>query len=208
MGWRDFRQWRALAFPARLAVVLAVAGLNAGCWQPLYGAGPPGGEGVQDKFAAVEIPPITAPKGTPAQRVAVSLRNALQFNLHNGGSPAPPTYNLTVGVYTKQYTSYLDPTTGRPELADRNSHRWLSIGRNPNRQRRGERHCIRQCLLRHPGLAAAFRRSARAARCRRSRRPGRRRRHPEPARLVLRRRDVSVRGHRGPPGARVESKSA
>ena len=115
MGWRDFRQWRALAFPARLAVVLAVAGLNAGCWQPLYGAGPPGGEGVQDKFAAVEIPPITAPKGTPAQRVAVSLRNALQFNLHNGGSPAPPTYNLTVGVYTKQYTSYLDPTTGRPD---------------------------------------------------------------------------------------------
>jgi LPS-assembly lipoprotein len=115
MWWRDLQQWRILAFPARLAVVLAVALLNAACWQPLYGVRQPGGEGVQNKFAAVEILPITAPKGTPAERVAVSLRNALQFDLHNGGSPAPPIYRLTVGVYTKQYTAYLDPTTGRPD---------------------------------------------------------------------------------------------
>jgi len=90
MLWRNLRQWRALAWPARLAVVLAAAGLTAGCWQPLYGARPgPGGEGVQDKFAAVDIPPIAAPKGTPTERVAIGMRNALQFDVHNGGSPAP-----------------------------------------------------------------------------------------------------------------------
>ncbi len=115
MWRRNLRQWRELAWPIRFVVVLAAAGLTAGCWQPLYGARPAGGEGVQDKFAAVDIPPITAPKGTPAQRVAVGMRNALQFDLHNGGSPLPPAYALNVNVVTKQYTAYIDPTTGRPD---------------------------------------------------------------------------------------------
>jgi LPS-assembly lipoprotein len=114
MWWREFRQYRALAWPVRFAVVLAAAGLTAGCWQPLYGAHP-GGEGVQDKFAAVDIPPINAPKGTPTERVAVGMRNALQFDLHNGGSPAPPTYTLKVTVSSSQFTAYVDPTTGRPD---------------------------------------------------------------------------------------------
>jgi LPS-assembly lipoprotein len=116
MWWRNLRQWRTLVWTLRLAIVLAAAALTAGCWQPLYGARPAGGEGVQDKFAAVDIPPITAPKGTPAERVAVGMRNALQFDLHNGGStPMPPAYALKVNVYTTQYTAYVDPTTGRPD---------------------------------------------------------------------------------------------
>ena len=116
MWWRSLRQWRALAWPARLAVVLAAAGLTAGCWQPLYGAHPgPGGEGVQDKFAAVDIPPIGFPKGTPTERVAIGMRNALTFDLHNGGSPAPPAYALKVQVGSTQFTAYVDPTTGRPD---------------------------------------------------------------------------------------------
>jgi LPS-assembly lipoprotein len=115
MWWRDLRQWRALVWPARL-VVLAAAGLTAGCWQPLYGSrSAPSGEGVQDKFAAVDILPINAPKGTPAERVAVGVRNALQFDLHNGGSPAPPTYTLKVSLRTSYYTAYVDPITGRPD---------------------------------------------------------------------------------------------
>src|SRR5689334_10870265 len=108
-------QWWTLAWPLRLAVLLTVAGLTAGCWQPLYGARPIGGEGVQDKFAAVDIPPITAAKGTPAERVAVGMRNALQFDLHNGGSPMPPLYRLSVSVRTTQYTANVDPNTGRPD---------------------------------------------------------------------------------------------
>jgi LPS-assembly lipoprotein len=115
MSWRNLRQWQALAWPARMAVVLAAAGLTTGCWQPLYGARPPGGEGVQDKFAAVDIPPINAPKGTPTERVAIGMRNALQFDLHNGGSPAPPAYTLKVSVSSSQFTAYVDPTTGRPD---------------------------------------------------------------------------------------------
>jgi LPS-assembly lipoprotein len=116
--WRNLRQWRVLAWSARLAVVLAAAGLTAGCWQPLYGARPgPGGEGVQDKFAAVDIPPIAAPKGTPTERLAIGMRNALQFDLlHNGQTvSAAALYQLRVSVSSLQFTAYLDPVSGRPD---------------------------------------------------------------------------------------------
>ena len=115
MWWRNLRQWRALAWLGRLVVVLTAAGLTAGCWQPLYGGRPPGGEGVQDKFAAVDIPPIKARQGTPSERVAVGMRNALQFDLHNGGSPLPAAFTLTVNVNTSQFTAYIDPVSGRPD---------------------------------------------------------------------------------------------
>ena len=118
MWWRECRQahpvWRRLGWPVRLAVMLAAAGMTAGCWQPLYGARPAGG-GVQDKFAATEVPPIPAPKGTPAERVAVGMYNALQFDLHNGQTAFAPVYRLKVSVGTSQFTAYVDPVTGRPD---------------------------------------------------------------------------------------------
>ena len=120
MWWRKSRpsrlSWSRLTWPVRLAVVLAAAGLTGGCWQPLYGARPvPGGQGVQDKFAAIDIPPILAPKGTPTERVAVGMFNALQFDLHNGQSVFAPAYQLKVSVGTSQFTAYIDPVSGRPD---------------------------------------------------------------------------------------------
>ncbi len=128
MWWREFPQLRApakrtptrptparvaLKWPARLAIVLVAAGLTAGCWQPLYRS-TPNADGVQDKFAAIDIPIIPVPKGTPAERVAVALRNALQYDLHNGENAFAPTYQLKIIVSTSTFTAYLDPTTGRP----------------------------------------------------------------------------------------------
>jgi len=118
MWWRETPLQRVLAWPLRLAVIVAAGGLTAGCWQPLYSSSPvPGGEGVQDKFASVDVqvPPIKSIKGTPAERVAVGIFNALQFDLHNGQTVFAPAYKLTVSVGTTQFTSYLDPTTGRPD---------------------------------------------------------------------------------------------
>jgi LPS-assembly lipoprotein len=119
MWWRELPLHRRLAWPLRLAVVLVAGGLTAGCWQPLYGSSPfPGGEGVQDKFASVEvlpIPPAAGLKGSPFERVAVGMFNALQFDLHNGQSVFAPAYQLKASVGTTQFTSYLDPTTGRPD---------------------------------------------------------------------------------------------
>jgi len=102
---------------ARLAGALAVAALTAGCWQPLYGSRPQASsESVQDKFSAVEIPPIETPKGTPVERVGVGMFNALQFNLHNGaGGAHGAVYRLVVSVNSTQFTAVVDPTTGRPD---------------------------------------------------------------------------------------------
>jgi LPS-assembly lipoprotein len=113
MWWREASRWRRAA---QLAAVFAVAGLTAGCFEPLYANKPAAGtEGVQDKFAAIEIPPIVAPKGTPTQRVAVGVYNALQYNLHNGGSGAPPVYRLVVQVGSSQFVAVINPTSGRPD---------------------------------------------------------------------------------------------
>jgi LPS-assembly lipoprotein len=116
MWWREhLLNWRR---SLRLVVVLAAAGLTAGCFEPLYKSHPSvGGEGVQDKFAAIEIPPIKAPKGTPTERVAVAMYNALSYDLHNGGNGAPPTYRLTVDVSSSQFVAVINPTSGRPDAA-------------------------------------------------------------------------------------------
>ena len=101
---------------ARLVVVLATAGLTAGCFEPLYQSHPSvGGEGVQDKFAAVQILPIEARKGTPDERIAVGMYNALSYSLHNGGKGAPPIYQLTVIVVAKGFVATISPTSGRPD---------------------------------------------------------------------------------------------
>jgi LPS-assembly lipoprotein len=110
MWSRNGLQWRVLA---RLAIVIAAAGMTAGCWQPLYGS-TPGVEGVQDKFAGIDIPPLKAPRGTPDERIAVAIRNALQFDLHNGANTYSPVYTLKVIVAGTQYTAVLDPASGRP----------------------------------------------------------------------------------------------
>ncbi|MDE1972029.1 MAG: hypothetical protein KGK33_05610 [Hyphomicrobiales bacterium] len=122
MWWRNLRKWRWFT---QAAIVFAIAGTSAGCWQPLYGtARIAGAEGVQDKFAGIDIPPFKVQKiangpigsqGTPDERLAVALRNALQFDLHNGAHTASPLYTLVVTVTGGQFTAVVDPTSGRPD---------------------------------------------------------------------------------------------
>src|SRR5580700_10931286 len=125
MWWRElFRSFECRPRGGRIArrrlasllVVIAAAGLTAGCWEPLYGSRPSlSSESVQDKFASIDIQPITAPKGTPSARVAVAVFNAVEFNLHNGGRVGSPAYRLTVNISSSQFTAVLNPTSGRPD---------------------------------------------------------------------------------------------
>jgi LPS-assembly lipoprotein len=63
----------------------------------------------------VDVPEITAPKNTDAARAAVSLRNALLFDLHNGsGKALAPIYQLKASVSVGQYIYEANPTTGFP----------------------------------------------------------------------------------------------
>jgi LPS-assembly lipoprotein len=117
MSWcEQLSNWRGLA---RIAVVLAAAGLTAGCFEPLYGRNnaPPGADSVRDKLAEVEIPVIPTRQGSPAARIAVSMRNALQFDLNGGAGPNAPTHRLTMTVNPTSTSVIIDVVSGRPTAA-------------------------------------------------------------------------------------------
>jgi LPS-assembly lipoprotein len=102
----------------RLAAVVAAASLTAGCWQPLYGTHESVGgmpDSVHFRLAAVDVAAIKAPLGSPVERIAVMMRNALEFDLHGGSGPSAPTHRLVVNVGTTQWTVVINPTTGRPD---------------------------------------------------------------------------------------------
>ena len=69
---------------------------------------------MRDKLAAVEIPPIPAPNGSPTQRIAIAMHNALQYDLNGAAGANAPTHRLVVQVGTTQITVTIDPTSGRP----------------------------------------------------------------------------------------------
>jgi LPS-assembly lipoprotein len=119
MWWREPRRaWRRARVLARLAVALAAASLTAGCFEPLYGAHPaPGADSVRDKLAAIALAPMKPLKGTPQERVAVGLHNALEFGLSGGAglSASTATYRLEVSAAPSEITVVIDPVTGRPE---------------------------------------------------------------------------------------------
>jgi len=102
----------------RLLAVLALGGLTAGCFQPLYGEQTVGGSGsaVKNKLAAVEVVPIVAPNGTPLARISVTVRNDLIFDLTGGSGTASPTHQLTIALTTTQRQVIVDVNSGRPDI--------------------------------------------------------------------------------------------
>jgi LPS-assembly lipoprotein len=113
MWWRERRD--IIRAAARLGAVLAVAGLVAGCFEPLYGRNPSlGDESIRDKLAEVLIAPIPGRQGTPQARIAVGMHNALQYDLNGGAGASTPTHRLNVAVSAVDITVTIDPVSGRP----------------------------------------------------------------------------------------------
>jgi LPS-assembly lipoprotein len=111
--------WPDIARPARLAAVLALAGLTGGCFQPIYGertvygsAGP----GVGYKMAGVDVAPIDAPNGDRIARIGVNVRNELIFDLTGGGSPASATHQLKIKLTATTQQVIVDINTARPDI--------------------------------------------------------------------------------------------
>jgi LPS-assembly lipoprotein len=112
MWWREHGKIRIVA---RLGAVLAAAGMLAGCFQPLYGRNPAvADESVRDKLGEVLIAPIPSRQGTPQARIAVAMRNALQYDLNGAAGAVSPTHRLEVVVTPTEVTVTIDPITGRP----------------------------------------------------------------------------------------------
>lgn len=112
MSWPDFPRL------TRLLAALALAGLTAGCFQPLYGTQSPigGNAGVGDKLDAVEVAPIDSPNGTRLARVSVNVRSELMYQLTGGGPAASPNYRLEMRLSSTNLQVIVDINTARPDI--------------------------------------------------------------------------------------------
>jgi LPS-assembly lipoprotein len=110
MWWRNNRA----ALGVRLTAVMALAGLAAGCFQPLYATRTvSGGTALGTALAQVQVERIDAPNGTPEARLAVELQNQLDFELTGGGGLISPTHRIKVRMTTSRSSIITDVTTGR-----------------------------------------------------------------------------------------------
>jgi LPS-assembly lipoprotein len=111
MLWPKIQRW------TRLLAVLALAGLTAGCFQPLYGdRAIVGGAGLNDKLASVEVAPVDAPNGSRLARVGVTVRDQLMYELTGGGAAAAPTHKLVIRLSSQQLQVIVDINTARPDV--------------------------------------------------------------------------------------------
>ncbi len=101
----------------RLLLALALAGLTAGCFQPLYGDQVTvGGAGIRDKMSAVEVAPVTTAAGVRLPRVAGEVRNELIFHLTGGGEANTASYRLFVNIGATNLQVIADPNTARTDV--------------------------------------------------------------------------------------------
>jgi LPS-assembly lipoprotein len=101
----------------RLFLAVSIAGLTAGCFQPLYGdRSIGGGESVKDKMSAVTVTPVKAPNGTRLARVGVEMRDQLLFDLTGGGPQNSPAYRLDIQLSATQLQVIVDINSARPEI--------------------------------------------------------------------------------------------
>jgi LPS-assembly lipoprotein len=115
MWWHE--KLPALRCAVRLAVVFAIGGLTAGCFQPLYAERTLNGEpGLKTALSGVDIAQISAPNGTPLSRIAVAVRNDLVFGTTGGEEPAPPKYRLKINLSSSTLSVIVNIQSNRPDV--------------------------------------------------------------------------------------------
>ncbi len=101
----------------RICAALVLAGLTAGCFQPLYGTqASTGGPGIADKLSSVEVAQIDAPNGTRLSRVGHEVRENMIFGLNGGGAAAPTNYKLVIRLTSTNQQVIVDIATARPDI--------------------------------------------------------------------------------------------
>ncbi len=101
----------------RIAGVVALGAILAGCFQPLYGdRSPTAGPAVRGELAQVDVAQIPAPNGTALSRIAVEVRNGLVFGFIGGGSAPSPAYRLNIKLISSELSVLVDIRTARPDV--------------------------------------------------------------------------------------------
>ena len=99
---------------ARLAAVVALAALTAGCFQPMYAEHKDGSPDLRDKLATIDLPPVDKPNASREARVGVAIRNALAFKLYGNATGAPPLYKLVLRFSSSRSSLIVSTATGLP----------------------------------------------------------------------------------------------
>ncbi len=112
MSWSDMTRF------ARFLGALALAGLTAGCFQPLYAERPTpsGGPSLVGQLSSVDVSPIDTPGGSRLSRVSVGVRNELIYDLTGGNGGVSPTHRLDVKLAATQLQVIVDINTARPDV--------------------------------------------------------------------------------------------
>jgi LPS-assembly lipoprotein len=111
--------WSRLPRFSGMLLALALAGLTAGCFEPLYGTKTAvGGAGIGDKLSTVEVAPLKTPNGTRLARVGVEVRNNLIFGLTGGTGQPATNYRLDVVLSSTSQQVIVDINTARPDITN------------------------------------------------------------------------------------------
>src|SRR3954465_361148 len=98
----------------RLLAVAALAGLTAGCFQPMYAEHTDGTPGLREKLMGIELPPVDKPNAAREARIGVEIRNALAFKLYGNATGMAPTHRLVLRFTTTPPSLVVDPITALP----------------------------------------------------------------------------------------------
>jgi len=99
----------------RLLAVAALAGLTAGCFQPMYAEHGDGTPALREKLMGIELPPVSDKSNASREaRVGIEIRNALAFKLYGNATGMPPTYKLVLRFTSSRSSLIVDPNTGLP----------------------------------------------------------------------------------------------
>ena len=125
--------WLEMARATRLLLVLGLAGLTAGCFQPLYGdpGGTLGGTGIRDKMSAVEVAQVVATTSARLPRVGGEVRNELIYQLTGGGEANTTGYRLFITLSSSTLQLIVDPGTNRSDVQNYGidaSYRLVDVG--------------------------------------------------------------------------------
>jgi LPS-assembly lipoprotein len=99
---------------ARLAAVVALAGLTAGCFQPMYAEHKDGSPDLRDKLSTIDLPPVDKPNASREARVGVQIRNALAFKLYGNATGTAPLYHLVLRFSSSRSSLIVSTATGLP----------------------------------------------------------------------------------------------
>src|SRR5215471_7781701 len=110
--------WSDISRISRVFVVLALAGLTAGCFEPLYADRPTpvGTASLPNQLRAVDVAAIDTPSGSRIARVSVGVRNELIYDLTGGNGTISPTHRLDIKLSATQLQVIVDINTARPDI--------------------------------------------------------------------------------------------